>query len=98
MKGVTSCYSSGHLLIHVSIHTPVKGVTEGSVAARIRYASFNPHAREGRDQIIRYSLPGHACFNPHVKGVTKAIRPRELSLNVSIHTPVKGVTGRAMWC
>ncbi len=58
--------------------------------------SFNPRAREGRDNVDRhlFGLVGVSIHAP-VKGATvAAARPRH-GQHVSIHAPVKGATASA---
>ena len=50
VKGATAIWCQRRGRLQVSIHTPVKGATCRKALARTSLKSFNPHAREGRDQ------------------------------------------------
>ena len=56
-------------------------------------SSFNPHTHEGCDtDRILPSLPWQ-CFNPHThEGCDREYRSHNCCLQVSIHTPIQGVT------
>ena len=52
MKGATQESRLNKREGRVSIHTPVKGATEVTTVAALTKDSFNPHAREGRDEKV----------------------------------------------
>ena len=56
----------------ISIHTPVKGVTENVVTVIKRLDHFNPHSREGSDQPFKDygSIFDLISIHTPVKGVT----------------------------
>ena len=77
----------------VSIHTPTKGVTRIPWQQKETYYSFNPHTHEGCDYPRRAKAPFHTGFNPHThEGCDIKARRLRCSVQVSIHTPTKGVT------
>ena len=92
--GVTFGYCDYCRLRCVSIHTPVWGVTYSRVAFCYCIASFNPHARVGRDLAdpTIYKVKVLVSIHTPVWGVTSAISRICLLSSVSIHTPVWGVT------
>ena len=60
------------ILIHISIHTPVKGVTVSVDDINLAFLDFNPHTREGCDvpveEIARMVV--EISIHTPVKGVT----------------------------
>ena len=78
---------------YVSIHTPVWGVTAAPARRWCSPASFNPHARVGRDAIVGlFRLRQTVSIHTPVWGVTRARIENIEADTVSIHTPVWGVT------
>ena len=56
---------------------------------------FNPHSREGSDNIKAQYTDTECNFNPHSReGSDKKIGVKGNLVNISIHTPAKGVTKR----
>ena len=56
-------------------------------------ASFNPHTHTGCDSDSPTAISSTACFNPHTHtGCDYSRLVDTLSLCVSIHTPIQGVT------
>ena len=54
---------------------------------------FNPHSREGSDSDRKSTYIGKRYFNPHSReGSDMDNRLLEMKLEISIHTPAKGVT------
>ena len=90
---MTFPYSLETVIIHVSIHTPVWGVTASVWRRRVLKKSFNPHARVGRDQVRlgKYEFFIVSIHTP-VWGVTMPDTEYIVFIKVSIHTPVWGVT------
>ncbi len=77
----------------ISIHTPVKGVTPRRSTARRRGRYFNPHTREGCDVPPRPPRHRPRYFNPHTReGCDAGVVLDGDGEEISIHTPVKGVT------
>ena len=78
--------------LHVSIHTPTKGVTDLFVRSVVAKPFQSTHPRRVWLLVSQISLPT-ACFNPHTHegcdGLVCTFRSRK---TVSIHTPTKGVT------
>ena len=69
------------------------GVTLGIYHQRVVVHRFNPHARVGRDESRLMVVFKFTSFNPHARvGRDNKIAVRFFNLNVSIHTPVWGVT------
>ena len=55
--------------------------------------SFNPHTHTGCDILIPEIQAVHRCFNPHTHtGCDKISKHKSYDGNVSIHTPIQGVT------
>ena len=82
--------------VMVSIHTPVWGVTSLRRICLRAWSGFNPHARVGRDWCCQSQVLCDFSFNPHAR-VGRDARGGQNTfyrLNVSIHTPVWGVTKR----
>ncbi len=99
-KGVTVAsprYSSSNN--QISIHTPAKGVTRrGSRIPPVR-PYFNPHSREGSDDDPDpFDVQGQQHFNPHSReGSDVGVGVQaDLPSGISIHTPAKGVTSKAV--
>ena len=92
VKGVTAGRRPAGLDPLISIHTPVKGVTcHTGRATSSRY--FNPHTREGCDGLDAAEKIEHSDFNPHTReGCDNPSTFDSLCKEISIHTPVKGVT------
>ena len=82
------------LLYDISIHTPVKGVTPRPRSISTVHRYFNPHTREGCDAVLLLWVSSPSDFNPHTReGCDRRPRPRRRHrAEISIHTPVKGVT------
>ena len=80
--------------IAISIHTPMKGVTKPTKGGRHVINYFNPHSHEGSDvAVARYNHTYSQDFNPHShEGSDKKIGVKGNLVNISIHTPMKGVT------
>ena len=58
------------------------------------YKGFNPHTHEGCDSSTTTFQARDTSFNPHThEGCDSVVPPCVAMLNVSIHTPTKGVTG-----
>ena len=51
----------------ISIHTPVKGVTQPAIAHSDQPLNFNPHTREGCDSESVLIIDPVADFNPHTR-------------------------------
>ncbi len=49
----------------ISIHTPAKGVTRPLHPKMDQEQDFNPHSREGSDNLSRFSYSIDRDFNPH---------------------------------
>ena len=83
----------------ISIHTPVKGVTPKACSGCSQRHHFNPHTREGCDLYRAGRRNCHGYFNPHTREGCDPLgkRDRGLVRQISIHTPVKGVTCITMW-
>ena len=79
---------------YVSIHTPTKGVTFGTLTHSHVFTGFNPHTHEGCDYALLVSRLRLSCFNPHTHEGCDLSWLCFLCLQgrVSIHTPTKGVT------
>ena len=77
----------------ISIHTPARGVTHPS---RIKINSkddFNPHSRKGSDYKGHYQRIYVHNFNPHSRKGSDGISiSNESVIEISIHTPARGVT------
>ena len=67
MKGVTDAAYPLLLLRTISIHTPVKGVTDLRVMLHFLVNYFNPHTREGCDGFSVRKFPSLDYFNPHTR-------------------------------
>ena len=78
----------------ISIHTPAKGATGGSAIFVSNTNDFNPHTREGCDDVYDRDTYGLYDFNPHTReGCDLNIHKRDpLFSLISIHTPAKGAT------
>ena len=61
---------------------------------QVRNSHFNPHSHEGSDvAVARYNHTYSQDFNPHShEGSDKKIGVKGNLVNISIHTPMKGVT------
>ena len=82
---------------HISIHTPAKGVTLKKDIRDELMFHFNPHSREGSDQIAKRVAHVQHNFNPHSReGSDDPSFTFKISLMISIHTPAKGVTSIEM--
>ena len=83
--------------LQVSIHAPARGATrnfEGLNEARI---SFNPRAREGRDNnTSRVRLFDGVSIHAPARGATGIGCRNEACPQVSIHAPARGATRRAI--
>ena len=92
-KGVTwwSCNTfgtSGHFNPHSR-----EGSDEIVRVYKIKRMDFNPHSREGSDQRAGSWLQAEIYFNPHSReGSDLWLRHHIVILQISIHTPAKGVT------
>ena len=77
----------------ISIHTPAKGVTLDCAKDSEVGRYFNPHSREGSDEMGAFimSRKGISIHTP-AKGVTAVSVPFFYLFSISIHTPAKGVT------
>ena len=92
-KGVTSIEMLLSCGSHISIHTPAKGVTLKKDIRDELMFHFNPHSREGSDQIAKRVAHVQHNFNPHSReGSDDPSFTFKISLMISIHTPAKGVT------
>ena len=78
----------------ISIHTPTKGVTTSDVTNWASLVYFNPHSHEGSDKDTAIQVSNDTDFNPHShEGSDFAVlSSNACTLNISIHTPTKGVT------
>ena len=93
-RGVTvvSCARQARAII--SIHTPARGVTKTICANFINNLDFNPHSRTGSDVCL--ASPGTLLthFNPHSRTGSDPESTTDIEfLDISIHTPARGVTG-----
>ena len=79
----------------ISIHTPVKGVTNTMVDKRRAYGISIHTPVKGVTTVVISGAPvWEISIHTPVKGVTGRSRIRNLQIfRISIHTPVKGVTG-----
>ena len=92
-KGVTPSAPQIGATCAVSIHTPTKGVTQPWNLYADMKNRFNPHTHEGCDSQNQSNNPFYRCFNPHThEGCDPWAQPSLSNLQVSIHTPTKGVT------
>ena len=64
-KDVPLIFMHDEDIVHVSIHTPTKGVTSGHSTLPSAVASFNPHTHEGCDERLRNLTFYPTGFNPH---------------------------------
>ena len=64
-KGVTNPQKALRDHVDISIHTPAKGVTHKIISPCAIKNYFNPHSREGSDQMIGLCCPSAQYFNPH---------------------------------
>jgi len=81
------------LILLISIHTPVKGVTSNFQNPGWSSDYFNPHTREGCDHPVLFPRSSDRYFNPHTReGCDLVNHPVTYISSISIHTPVKGVT------
>ena len=84
----------------MSIHTPTKGATKGTVTFEIGPVDFNPHSHEGSDPIPAISAIQQRAFQSTLPRRER----RVLSCNkrgyflISIHTPTKGATFQKRTC
>ena len=84
--------------LSVSIHTPTKGVTCCFYDNISCFLGFNPHTHEGCDKTKTISNLFTISFNPHThEGCDRKRANTEHRVNVSIHTPTKGVTSAQSW-
>ena len=60
--------------------------------------NFNPHTREGCDDLPKDYTDEDIWISIHtpVKGVTQYVHRQLTLLDISIHTPVKGVTVKTL--
>ena len=71
----------------------MKGATPRSAQRKSKGRSFNPRAREGRDNVtVQLVHKPKVSIHAPVKGATFEPRLVALTLVVSIHAPVKGAT------
>ena len=75
----------------------MKGVTINREFPFIVIRYFNPHTREGCDHFPYIGGHSKSDFNPHTReGCDDEPDQPEIGIEgISIHTPVKGVTGEA---
>ena len=93
VKGVTLFFAFFNFNKLISTHTPVKGVTLQSFIRHSCGVYFNSHAREGRDQYLNSRLFLQRHFNSHAReGRDEKYMLCYSRLQISTHTPVKGVT------
>ena len=92
-KGVTGERLTQAATLDISIHTPAKGVTY-TINDKIGLPpNFNPHPREGGDRYSMARRTSAADFNPHPREGGDDLKPSSVAIvNISIHTPAKGVT------
>jgi len=81
-----------YVRVHVSIHTPVWGVTIRIANQNAGGSSFNPHPRMGGDpeEARKRGLAVIVSIHTPVWGVTYTIHNLFRQHRVSIHTPVWG--------
>ena len=80
-------------IVRVSIHAPARGATIFTNIQMAEIISFNPRAREGRDQGWAYIMTLYYCFNPRAREGRDKIEDGEIIHNsVSIHAPARGAT------
>jgi len=94
VKGATQALIGEFHLVAVSIHAPVKGATKHGSSQTPTPRSFDPRARERRDEIPEDGAHPIVKVSIHapVKGATSWHVPCFSAQLVSIHAPVKGAT------
>ena len=66
-----------------------------SMSSSLGIFCFNPHTHEGCDLSRCAVKTSRTCFNPHThEGCDRKVSTVLVGVNVSIHTPTKGVTSR----
>ena len=77
----------------ISTHTPARGVTRGSTDGTGAGRNFYSHAREGRDALLSTFTSDSINFYSHAReGRDEKIGNIESSMDISTHTPARGVT------
>ena len=93
IQGVTYRFMDNIYILHVSIHTPIQGVTSIAQKMMLSLISFNPHTHTGCDRRWAERSVLRGSFNPHTHtGCDKISTDNLCTINVSIHTPIQGVT------
>ena len=93
IQGVTRQMVLFRLVPRVSIHTPIQGVTEGFGNHKPYLCGFNPHTHTGCDKERQTLQRASRRFNPHTHtGCDWKSGSVLRFLQVSIHTPIQGVT------
>ena len=77
----------------VSIHAPARGATTSSAGPRRSSDSFNPRAREGRDEVFGLrDRQAIVSIHAPARGATiDGLTSCDL-ISVSIHAPARGAT------
>ena len=93
-KGSDGNFEQAGYTAEISIHTPTRGVTFLSSEMDVSRTNFNPHSHKGSDRKTVQNLSLQLYFNPHShKGSDVMDKFKADTLNISIHTPTRGVTG-----
>ena len=80
-------------MLHISIHTPARGVTRSINTTRRMLCNFNPHSRKGSDDRRKRQFENtRISIHTPARGVTYSIEFMEDCYRISIHTPARGVT------
>ena len=94
--GNTPCTTPFDFLFVISIHVPAWGTTaDVSKTDSTFQKDFNPRSRVGNDLNMRADDDGFIDFNPRSRvGNDKDMKKTINLLNISIHVPAWGPTGR----